>query len=232
MRPSPDIRQRLRDDIVAGRLSFGARVKIDELALRYGVSHMPIREALRELHGEGLAVIEPNRGARILSVDATFVENLFEIRSALEVMLAKRAAQRRTAAHLAELGAIEERLERHVEGRDFAAVLDANRAFHQVVNEAAGNPEAVSLVDRHWLLVAALWARYGYGPERFAGVASDHRQLMRALETRDAEAAALIMGGHVAKAKLELLGRMAADLARPDRKAADPARPDGKAAGA
>ena len=61
MSVTPSIQQRIREDIVSGQLPFGARVTIDELATRYGVSHMPIREALRELHGEGLVMMEPNR---------------------------------------------------------------------------------------------------------------------------------------------------------------------------
>jgi DNA-binding GntR family transcriptional regulator len=206
-----DVRQKLRDDVVAGTWPFGARLTIDELASRYGVSHMPIREALRELSGEGLVVTEPNRGARVRPVDRTFVENLFEIRSAIEVMLTKRAAQRRTLRHLRRLAELEDELEARIARADFAGVLEANRAFHQVINEAADNADAVTLVDRHWLLIAALWRRYGYGPERFAGVANDHRHLLRAIEAGDADAAAVIMGAHVTKAKQELLGRMAAD---------------------
>ena len=87
-----DIGLRIRDDIVSGALRFGERITMDALSSRYGVSHMPVREALRELQGEGLVQIEPNRGARVRSIDSSFVENLFEIRTALEVMLVRRAA--------------------------------------------------------------------------------------------------------------------------------------------
>ena len=62
------VAQRIRDDIVAGRLAFGDRLTIDALANRYEVSHMPVREALRELQGDGLVVIEPNRGARVRTI--------------------------------------------------------------------------------------------------------------------------------------------------------------------
>ena len=94
-RPALGIRRRIVDDIIEGRLPFGARATIDELAERYGSSHMPVREALRELHGEGLVIIERNRGARIRPIDRDFVDCLFDTRSALEIMLARRAAQRR-----------------------------------------------------------------------------------------------------------------------------------------
>ena len=213
-----DIGLRIRDDIVAGDLQFGARITIDALATRYGVSHMPVREALRELQGEGLVVIEPNRGARVRTIDARFVENLFEIRTALEVMMVRRAAQRATAGDIAELRAIEDLLERHIGSADHAAVVAENRRFHQTINRIADNVDALPIVDKHWMLLAALWRNFGYGAARFAGVANDHRHLIAALEAHDQEAASLIMGAHATKAKLELLARIAAQTAAPVRK--------------
>lgn len=213
-----DIGLRIRDDIVAGNLQFGARITIDALATRYGVSHMPVREALRELQGEGLVVIEPNRGARVRTIDARFVENLFEIRTALEVMLVRRAAQRSTPNDIAELRTLEDVLERHIASGDHAAVVAENRRFHQTINRIADNVDALPMVDRHWMLLAALWRNFGYGAARFAGVANDHRHLIAALEAHDQEAASMIMGAHATKAKLELLARVAAQTAAPVRK--------------
>jgi DNA-binding GntR family transcriptional regulator len=203
-----DVPERIRHEIVAGVLPFGGRVTIDELASRYGVSHMPIREALRELRGEGLVIIEPNRGARIRPIDRKFVSNLFETRSALEIMLSRRAADRFRLEDAAELEHIEDGLENEITRHEWEAVLASNRRFHQLVNRVADNPDAVSIVDRHWLLIAALWQRYGYGSERFAGVASDHRHLIKCLRNNDAEGAAVLMGAHVLKARQELLERM------------------------
>ena len=71
-----NIGQRIREDIVSGVLGFGERITIDALATRYQVSHMPVREALRELQGEGLVVSEPNRGARVRAIDVNFIDNL------------------------------------------------------------------------------------------------------------------------------------------------------------
>ena len=210
-----DIGLRIRDDIVAGTLRFGERITIDALATRYGVSHMPVREALRELQGEGLVVIEPNRGARVRTIDANFVDNLFEIRTALEVMMVRRAAQRCTPPDVAELRAIENVLERRIARADHAAVVAENRRFHQTINRIADNVDALPIVDKHWMLLAALWRNYGYGAARFSGVANDHRHLITALAAHDQEAASMIMGAHATKAKLELLARIEAQSAAP-----------------
>ena len=205
-----DIGLRIRDDIVSGALRFGERITMDALASRYGVSHMPVREALRELQGEGLVQIEPNRGARVRSIDSGFVENLFEIRTALEVMMVRRAAARCTPPDIAELQAIEDTLELCIVAGDHALLVAENRRFHQAINRCAANADALPLIDKHWMLLAALWRHYGYGQDRFTGVANDHQNLIQALAAHDQEAAAMIMGAHATKAKLALLARIRA----------------------
>jgi DNA-binding GntR family transcriptional regulator len=207
--PPPDIEQRLRNDIVSGELPFGARLRIEDLALRYGVSHMPVREALRVLHGEGLVVIEPNRGARVRPLYRGFIEDIFDVRCAIETMLARRAAERRSPAHLAQLRCAAERLEACVETGDVTRVPAANREFHTAINDAAGNPGALPIVDSHWLLLSALLKRYGYGDERFPRVIEEHQHLIYAIERQDAHSAALLMGAHIEKAKNNLLRRAA-----------------------
>jgi DNA-binding GntR family transcriptional regulator len=209
----PEIQNRLRNDIVSGNLPFGSRLIIEDLALRYGVSHMPIREALRVLHGEGLVVIEHNRGARVRPVYRGFVEDVFDVRCAIETMLARRAAERRTEAHLARMRAAATRLEAMVAAGEHADVPTANRDFHAAINDAAGNPGALPIVDSHWLLLSALLKRYGYGEERFARVIEEHQHLIDAVARRDGHSAALLMGAHIEKGKNNLLKRAGIDLA-------------------
>ena len=206
-----DIQQRLRNDIVSGTLPFGSRLIIEDLAIRYDVSHMPIREALRVLHGEGLVVIEPNRGARVRPIYRGFIEDVFDVRCAIETMLARRAAQRRTRLHVVQMREAAQKLEAMVASGDLASVSLANRAFHRVINDAAGNPGALPIVDSHWLLLAALLKRYGYADERFQRVIEEHQHLIHAIERQDAHSAALLMGAHIEKGKTNLLMRAAQD---------------------
>ncbi|SIO72304.1 transcriptional regulator, GntR family [Burkholderia sp. GAS332] len=216
-----DIQQKIRDDIVAGVLPFGSRVTIAQLAERYGVSQMPIREALRALHGEGLLIIEPNRGARIRTVDREFIGNIFDIRSALEVLLIRKMVMRATPADVDALREIEARFEACIEAGDYESALRTNREFHTTINTVANNPDAVALLDRHWLLIAALWHRFDYGAERFHGVINDHRHLINAIAERDVEAAGTLMSAHVIKARHTLLARLQFDVQdSPERKRA------------
>ena len=207
-----DVEQRLRNDIVSGAFAFGSRLVMEDLASRYGVSHMPIREALRVLHGEGLVVIEPNRGAHVRPMYSGFIEDLFDMRCAIEMMLARRAAERRTPAHLDALREAAASLEARVAAGEPASVPAANRNFHALVNDAAGNPGALPIVESHWLLLAALLKRYGYGDDRFQRVIDEHQQLIQAIERRDGHSASLLMGAHIEKAKNNLMRRAAEDL--------------------
>src|SRR5438876_6200001 len=118
-----DICDRVRDDIVAGALPFGSRLTLEQLATRYATGHMPIREALRQLQGEGLVVQAPNRGARVRAVDVEFVRNIFDLRIVIESMLARRAAERITPEEIATLEAMERAYEACIEARDFAGAL-------------------------------------------------------------------------------------------------------------
>jgi DNA-binding GntR family transcriptional regulator len=205
---SIEICDRIRNDILAGTLPFGSRLTLNRLAARYATGEMPVREALRQLQGEGLVVQQPNCGARVRAVDVDFVRNIFDLRIAIESMLARRAAERITPDDVAALASVQRNFEACIVVQDFAGALAANRMFHRTINEAAANPEASSLLDRHWNLIAALWNLYGYGEERAAGVISDHHQLIRAFETRDADVAACLAMAHAAKAKQELIARM------------------------
>lgn len=205
------VKDQIRDEIVSGALAFGARLRIDELAGRYGASHMPIREALRSLAGEGLVVAEANKGARVVTVDRRHVGHLFSVRIALELTLAREAALARTERDLAEIEALErERLALVDEGR-FRDAVQTNQRFHRRIYEIPGNDEALSVLDRHWLLLASLWSRFGYRPERLGGVASDHDHIIRALRDRDAEASGALTAAHVTKTRQDLIAQM--DLA-------------------
>ncbi len=204
-----DITDRLREAII-NRQEFdaGAPLRIDALATRFGVSHMPIRAALHRLESEGLIVAEPNKGARVVLVDETFVAELLDIRMLIESYLARRAAERMTPERLARLEALRARHEAAVIAGDPAEALAANRDFHAAIHDIAGNRDANLILERHWRLIRALWRRYGYQADRFAGVLADHRLLLAAFTAGDGEAAAAVTAAHTARAKLVLLQQM------------------------
>jgi DNA-binding GntR family transcriptional regulator len=125
-------------------------------------------------------------------------------------MLMRRVAQACTPTQIRQNQSIEDELEARLAANDYGGVLQANRRFHLALNNIAANPEALAIIDRHWLLIAALWQRVGYAPDRYDGVVSDHGHLLRSLSQGDVDAAGTLMGAHVIKAKYEMLERMSA----------------------
>jgi DNA-binding transcriptional regulator YhcF (GntR family) len=79
----------IREDLISGRLEPSARLKVADLAERYGTSTNPVREALQQLRGEGFVLMEPNRGARVRPIDEAFVRDIIEIEVLIEPALTR-----------------------------------------------------------------------------------------------------------------------------------------------
>ena len=210
----PDITEQLRDGIVSGRFAPHSPLRIDALASQFGVSHMPIREALRRLEAEGLITTAPNRGARVVEVTPAFVADLLDLRGVIEAYVTRRAAERITPPQLAQLREVQARYEAAAGAQDAAAALRANREFHAAIYAIADHSDGSLILDRHWRLIRALWRANGYEAERFANVIADHRQILTALADHDGEGAAALSAAHATRAKQVLLGRMRERLAR------------------
>jgi DNA-binding GntR family transcriptional regulator len=199
----------LRRRILAGELRPGQRLKLDELAALCAVSHMPVREALRELEGEGVLEVQPHRGATIRGVDARFIRNFYDLRGAIEGMLAGRCAERIDAAGLAALRAAAHDVDAAARRHDAEGVVAANRRFHDAINAAADNPEALRMLAQGRVLADALRLRFGYGTGRAQAIVAEHAALVAAIVQRDAEAAARVATAHCLRARDDLLAQLA-----------------------
>ena len=199
----------LRRRILYGELAPGQRLKIDELASLCEVSHMPIREALRELQGEGVLDVFPHRGAVIRGVDRHFVRNFYDVRAAIESMLTARSAERADAAAVAALRTAAEAFE-SASGDDAKARVAADRRFHDTINATADNPQALRMLAQGRVLAEALRLRFGYGGGRIEAIMAEHRALVRAIERRESARAGEIARRHCIGARDDLLKRLPA----------------------
>lgn len=203
------VRDRLRDDILSGYFEPGARLTVAVLTDRYGTSAMPVRAALQELQGLGLVTATPHQGARVRAVDAAFVSNIYELRSAVLAILLPRCVRHVTDAGIEEIEALQERLEQACADGDTAAALQINRRFHHTIHRLAGNPEALDVMERTWLPIDALRSTFGFGDGRLADANASHRALIAALRRRDAAACVEIAQASAARAERDLIARLA-----------------------
>jgi DNA-binding GntR family transcriptional regulator len=206
--------QRLRDairlDIVNGHFRPGVRLKIAELCARYGVSSIPVREALRNLEGEGLVVMMPNRGATVRAVDAVFLAEIYEIREAIESFMARRFVDLATADALEEMEAAQAELERCEKADDPIGRQNADRRFHRIILGASRNSQAVLLLERQNNLINALRLQFGQSEARRRQIHEEHRALLAAFRAGDGEKAARISARHTRHARNDLIARLEA----------------------
>lgn len=206
---TPDrIAEALRLDIIAGRFPPGMRLKIVALAERYGTSAMPVREALRQLDGERLIELNAHRGAVVRPVTIGFVQDIYEVRAALEGILADSCAQ---VAKAADIRALEHTLgtwEEAVTGGDVSDLLKANAQLHGRINAIGRNQEARALADRGAHLFAALRRQIGYGPDRLGEITDQHRAIVVAIAARDSSAARHAAEVHVFSARDDFIRQL------------------------
>lgn len=186
----------IREAIVRGQYGPGERLKVAEVARRFGFSAMPIREALRKLEGEGVVQITAYRGATVKPVNRQFIADLYDVRTYIEFLALRRAIERMTLEKLAALDAVRKEHEAAVAAADSDAALEVNRRLHITLFEIAGNAEATRLFERSWEIVAALRHRFGYGPGRLATIVEEHRLLLDALRRADLPAAKAVIRMH------------------------------------
>ncbi len=199
--------QQLRRDIVTGVFAPGRRLKIAELTKRYGVSQMPIREALQQLQGEWLITILPNRGAAVRNVDEAFVSDMYEIRGHIEAFLTRRCAERIQADDLGQLRDFQSECRKAVRRRDYAAFLEANSRLHTAIYEISGSVVGKELI-MHFGLLQALRNQHGFGKARLQDVITEHDEILAAIGDRDGERAQRVAYRHCLGARNDLLERM------------------------
>lgn len=173
----------LREEILAGRLTAGERLIEESIAKQYGVSRVPVREALTRLQSEGFVTIVRYRGATVSETLIQDSRELLQIRRGLEILSAQLAAENRGGTVAAELSAIAEDLDedQHADGMP----------FHLLVAEASGNRQLAEMlagINRRvqWSL--------GHNPHAST---SDHRVLAIAIMNGSVMQAGYLMDEHL-----------------------------------
>lgn len=151
------VRDELRERIIDGVYSPGTRLIETEIAAQLGVSRLPVREGLRALESEGFVKTLPRRGAVVAELSDQDVEELFDVREALEMLASRQAAARAGKAELRRVRAILDRARKALDAGDMVALGKANEAFHDAILALSGNKLLQSVLEPlqgrlHWLL--------------------------------------------------------------------------------
>lgn len=194
-RSGPDIYTRLVEAIEEGDLPPGTRLREAELAERYSVSRTPIREALKRLESQGLAVHEPNRGVVVAQLDHDQLNELYVIRTVLEGTVARLAAQHATKP---EIELLQEMVENdRANAQDPVALSASNRAFHRRLTAASHNRFLVSQIEHMKQALLLLGGSTFSDPIRRQAAIDEHAAIVEAVAQRDSDAADMLARRHI-----------------------------------
>ena len=183
--PADRVYEEVLRQIVAGELAAGERLPAEPLAERMGCSRMPVREALQRLAAEGIVVLVPGCGARLVSPSPEEIRDVYAVRSLLEGMAVRLASEKISPVFLASL---EEVLFAQIEakGRSYEEYLAQDLAFHRIIAERGDNAFLAASVEN--ALAASSVYRRLFENHRGWGVLpspeEEHREILEAFRER------------------------------------------------
>jgi DNA-binding GntR family transcriptional regulator len=193
---------RLRAAVRSGELAAGERINQDRVAQEAGVSHIPVREALRALEAEGLVTFHPRRGFFVAALSVADARDLGDLRAALEGLAARLAVPR---AGVADLEAAREQIERSDRADSLAVWSEANWRFHRALYAPCGRPRLLETLEGLWR-AADRYLRVVWQEAAWQGRSQEeHRAILEAFQSRDAALAGRLVRHHVLAATRELV---------------------------
>ncbi|CAM3725579.1 GntR family transcriptional regulator [Polynucleobacter arcticus] len=193
-----DVAERLREQIFAHELAPGSWLDEQSLALAFGISRTPMREAIKVLASEGLVTTKMNKGAYVTEVERRDLEQIFTVLSLLEGQAAKETALKATEAQLTQLDDLHHRLEKAAADRDMGQFFEINVKFHELIQEIAGNPWMNGVIA-DLRKVLKLQRRDSLSRNgRLLSSLIEHREILQAILKRDPLAAEAAMRKHLA----------------------------------
>lgn len=199
------IYQSLRTDIISHRLRPGQAIREDELAERFGISRTPVREMLRRLEHEDLVKVIPNRGVFVSELTAEDIEEVLEIRMALETAAARAAAAKLTEEQKKELKEIKKQLDSAVKLQDSVISFEADTRLHGLILQAAGNKRAHRIINNLMGQIHRIRFISGHKPGRINTTVNEHKEIVQALLDMNPEKAEEAMRKHLLSTREILL---------------------------
>jgi len=191
---------RLRDMIIEGHLSPGTRLNEGQLGQMLGVSRTPLREAIKYLASEGLVELVPSRGAVVKRFGAKDVQDMLLVLGTLEELAAKLACVIASDEGIAEIRGLHDRMVQHYKAGDRLEYYKLNQNIHTAIVALSGN---APLAEIHAMLQTRL-KRIRFigheGPEKWAAAVAEHEEMIEALEARDQQRLAAVLGRHLTNA--------------------------------
>jgi len=196
--------EELRRRILTGSFPAGYQLRQDALASEFGISRIPLREALLQLEAEGLIKIIPHRGAVVSELSIAEIEELFDLRALLEPWLLQASAPRLTSGDFTRLDAILDEYSHELRTKNVMRWGELNTQLHLMLYQHSNRPRTMTIVtallqasDRHTRLQLTY-------TDRMERAENEHAELVKLCRTRQFDAAAQLLEAHIVNVKSSL----------------------------
>ena len=189
--------QTLRQAILRGELKPGERLMEIQLAQKLGVSRTPVREALRKLELEGLVIMIPRRGAIVADITVQDLNDVLEVREALEELAVRKACECATDEQLKALKQAINDFKRCTESEDLLGCVEADMEFHEIIYAATNNKRLQQMLLNLREQMYRYRMEYMKDKRMYKLLIDEHEAIRKAIRKKDKEKAGMIMKTHI-----------------------------------
>ncbi len=201
---SSAIAEQLRQGILSGAHAAGSQLRQDALAAQYGVSRIPVREALFQLEAEGLVQIAPHKGAIVSTFSLDEVDDVFDLRVLLEPRLLASSAPRLTDADYADIALLDDAFATAIAQQDIAHWGELNARFHQALYRHAPQPRTLAIVTQ-LLQTSERYTRVQMNrASALPRAEREHRKLLQLCRSGQVDAACAHLVDHIEAVRKDL----------------------------
>ena len=197
--------QTLRQAILRGELKPGERLMEIHLAQKLGVSRTPVREAIRKLELEGLVLMIPRKGAVVAEITISDLEDVLEVRMALEELAMKHACRRITKEQLDGLEQLAAVFSESLNGDDVGACAQADMLFHDAIYESTGNARLIQILNNLREQMYRYRMEYLKDRHSHAQLLKEHEEILNALKCHDEKSALEWISRHIERQKEHII---------------------------
>ena len=187
----------LRKAILRGELKPGERLMEIQLANKLGVSRTPIREAIRKLELEGLVLMIPRKGAEVAQITEKNMQDVLEVRKALEELSVQLACERITPEQVEEMKMAAEDFRKVLKSRDVTKIAEADVKFHDIIFAATNNQRLITLLNNLREQMYRFRVEYLKQKECYPQLLEEHDKLIALISGGEVEEACELMGCHI-----------------------------------
>ncbi|WP_409344112.1 GntR family transcriptional regulator [Paenibacillus sp. MBLB4367] len=195
---SEDLVALIKQQIIDGELNPGDRIVETKVAKELGISQTPVREAIRQLSGEGIITIVPNKGPIVRTMDSTDVFEIYSLRSFLEGLAIRLAAQYATDDDISGLVSIYEDMKLKLSDDTVRSLLKESLTIHQTIIRLSRHARLIKMYDSISFQITLVNRILGVTSTKQKEVA-EHWELIDAMMKRDPEHAEKVMRNHIYK---------------------------------